>query len=627
MKIVVCTNCGAKYYLDDSDDVSSFECSACTGNLKELDDDINKKDNHNEFGDVVIDRDPDSVIVCCQNCGLKFKLGRDEDISEFECISCDGPLRYLDEELNEYYGLNIKNQIVEDIQHEVEIIDDDFTMGDVIFDFDDSSSDDMIVVEHGLNDSEIANVVDEINIVDEDNESNKLVQNEQIPQEIIDDSVESNFEEPFSNNFSNDLVNENEMFYSEDIEEVQDIQPTQEVQDIFPVQDIQPTQEVQDIQPAQEVHEVSNVQNTQFVKNGLVFNNMEEYERYQMALLRTYNALKDNIKNEYLLDLDNELYVEGSFSSSDNSVINKHSNDDSVIKKPSDDRSLVNLDDWELNDSQVPINQMTYKNLIDSRKDPTDNMGAWLLLIFGALIAIAGVILYILIKSWIAMAILLVLGIILIAYGVYVYSDNQKDEVRSKIIREKLEELPPDFYLFYYTKTPYANGPLNHVIVGPTGIYTILTQKYESKQDKNRQRSDIENGALIGRSSDIGEYMANRNRLELTGGYDDNQTRFQFGNEEIQFDYNNKIKHKSLTLNEDLAIFLDKNGLSGIYIEPLIGFINNDVAIINVVLTNEDLFMEELLYKITNGPRRLDNLEIVKIVRLLSRYSINCAKE
>ncbi|MCQ2738007.1 MAG: hypothetical protein MJ224_05315 [archaeon] len=616
MKIVVCTNCGAKYNLEDYDDVSSFECSACAGDLKELNPNVDK--DSEEFGELVIDKDPYSVIACCQNCGLKFKLGKDEDIRYFECSSCEGPLKYLDDELNKYYGINVANAVVDDIQHEVEIIDEDYTMDDVVFDFDESqdSNNEMIIVEHDSRNNSIiktATIEDEktdTNLNNDLNQSNDLlVQNEQIPQEVVDDSDKFNYQETsVSNNFSNDLVSENELLFNNEDNSVS-----------IPDDSIQESYDIKEM-PHQEVEEV---QNTQFVKNGLVFNNVQEYERYQLALLRTYDALKNNIKNEYLRDLDNELYIGNveSTSRSNKPIGNRH-----IDKKHSEDKPL-NLEDWDMDKSQMPINQMTYQNLVDSRKDPTDNMGAWLLLIFGALIAIGGIILYVLIKLWIPMAILLVLGIILIGYGFYNYSDNQKDEVRTKIIREKLEELPPDFYLFYYTRPPHANGHLNHVIVGPTGVYTILTQKYESKQDKDRQRSDMETGALIGGSSDIGDYMANRNRLELTGGYDDNQTRFQFGNEEIQFDYNNKIKHKSLTLNEDLAIFLDENGLSGVYIEPLIGFVNEDVAIINVVLTNEDLFLEELLHKITNGPRRLDNLEVVKIVKLLSRYSINCTKE
>ena len=38
MKIVCCKNCGAKYQLDDNDDISSFECSSCAGDLELLED-------------------------------------------------------------------------------------------------------------------------------------------------------------------------------------------------------------------------------------------------------------------------------------------------------------------------------------------------------------------------------------------------------------------------------------------------------------------------------------------------------------------------------------------------------------------------------------------------------------
>ena len=106
--------------------------------------------------------------------------------------------------------------------------------------------------------------------------------------------------------------------------------------------------------------------------------------------------------------------------------------------------------------------------------------------------------------------------------------------------------------------------------------------------------------------------------------YADNQSRFQFGNEEIHFTQNSQIKRKALELNEDLAIFLDKKGFNGIYIEPLIGFVNDDLAILNVILTNEDLFIDELFNKVIRGRRRLDELTVAKIARLLSYYSANC---
>ena len=80
-----------------------------------------------------------------------------------------------------------------------------------------------------------------------------------------------------------------------------------------------------------------------------------------------------------------------------------------------------------------------------------------------------------------------------------------------------------------------------------------------------------------------------------------------------------------MELNEDLAIFLDSKGFSGIYIEPLIGFVNDDLAILNVILTNEDLFIDELFNKMIRGQKRIDELTVAKIARLLSYYSADCS--
>ena len=57
----------------------------------------------------------------------------------------------------------------------------------------------------------------------------------------------------------------------------------------------------------------------------------------------------------------------------------------------------------------------------------------------------------------------------------------------------------------------------------------------------------------------------------------------------------NKIKQKALSLGEDLINFLNDNDIKNCFVEPLVGFINNEVVVINMPLTDEDLFIEELL--------------------------------
>ena len=47
MKVVSCKNCGAKYQLDDSDDINAFECSSCAGDLEYVDDYPNQSTTSN----------------------------------------------------------------------------------------------------------------------------------------------------------------------------------------------------------------------------------------------------------------------------------------------------------------------------------------------------------------------------------------------------------------------------------------------------------------------------------------------------------------------------------------------------------------------------------------------------
>ena len=65
MKVVCCKNCGAKYQLDDDDDISTFECSSCAGDLEYLEDysDGEKKSNTSFIESFRYDN---SYIVQCQ---------------------------------------------------------------------------------------------------------------------------------------------------------------------------------------------------------------------------------------------------------------------------------------------------------------------------------------------------------------------------------------------------------------------------------------------------------------------------------------------------------------------------------------------------------------------------------
>ena len=99
MKVVCCKNCGAKYQLDDEDDISTFECSSCAGDLEYLED---YSDGENQENPSFIDtyKYDNSYIVQCEDCGLKYKIKSSDSILDYECDSCGGSLRYLDDEMN-----------------------------------------------------------------------------------------------------------------------------------------------------------------------------------------------------------------------------------------------------------------------------------------------------------------------------------------------------------------------------------------------------------------------------------------------------------------------------------------------------------------------------------------------
>ena len=109
MKVVCCKNCGAKYQLDDNDDISTFECSSCAGDL-EYEDELNDDNSQNQ--EVFTDqyKYDDSYIVQCSDCGLKYKIKTNESILDYECESCGGSLRYLDEEMNKELDRYLKEQ-------------------------------------------------------------------------------------------------------------------------------------------------------------------------------------------------------------------------------------------------------------------------------------------------------------------------------------------------------------------------------------------------------------------------------------------------------------------------------------------------------------------------------------
>ena len=176
--------------------------------------------------------------------------------------------------------------------------------------------------------------------------------------------------------------------------------------------------------------------------------------------------------------------------------------------------------------------------------------------------------------------------------------------------------LPEEYYVFYNVKTPTSPVGINHVVVGPTGIYALLSQKYNPK---NRLNSENENIELI-KSAEADEAKF---EIAEVG----NRKRFRYTTKQAKFSQDNAIKQKALAMGEDLINFLNDNNIRNCFVEPLVGFINNEVVVINMPLTDEDLFIDELLNTIQNSTIKLNSDTIDKCAVLLSKYSADCSSE
>ena len=237
------------------------------------------------------------------------------------------------------------------------------------------------------------------------------------------------------------------------------------------------------------------------------------------------------------------------------------------------------------------------------------------IILTGLAIFVLSIIEVILVNSGVGLAALLI-AIVIIAFGFYRTKDTKETTIRTRIIREHLLTLPEEYYVFYNVKTPTSPVGINHVVIGPTGIYALLSQKYNPK---NRLNSEKENIELIKAAEGENEKF----EIAQVG----NQRRFRYTTKQAKFSQDNAIKQKALTLGEDLINFLNDNNIRNCFVEPLVGFINNEVVVINMPLTDEDLFIEELLNTIQNTTIKLNSETIDKCAVLLSKYSADCSSE
>nr|WP_295000979.1 NERD domain-containing protein [uncultured Methanobrevibacter sp.] len=508
MKVVCCKNCGAKYQLDDDDDITTFECSSCAGDLEYFEDYSNEKtEDKSSFIDSF--KYDNSYIVQCQDCGLKYKIKSSDSILDYECDSCGGSLRYLDDEMNKEL-----DKYLEERQKEITSI---------------------------RQQSQVENPT-----------------SEELTNEENDHSLRS-----FTDKIGDFFSEEHMLRIADDEKREQELEVEAEVA-------------------------------TRTARTTIPDDVLSKFGK-EFAIPKTndYNVLMNFLKNEFFKSVskyypDTEKSSEGLF---DKISLSEPSIDEVVPETKS-----INNPDVGFDASKLEINNI--------------------ILIVGIGIFFISIIEILLLNSGIGIVTIFI-GVIMLAYGLYKTRDEKQVEERTRIIREHLLTLSDEYYVFYNVRTPTSSSGINHLVVGPTGIYALLSQKYNPKL---RLEAENENLSMIG-SADLDE-----DKIEEIP-YDGNKRRFRYTTKQAKFSQDNKIKQKALSLGEDLINFLNDNNIKNCFVEPLVGFINNEVVVINMPLTDEDLFIEELLNKIKTSTIKLDQETIDKCAVLLSKYSADCSAE
>ena len=506
MKVVCCKNCGAKYQLDDDDDITTFECSSCAGDLEYLEE-YSDDESSSRSSFISSFKYDNSHIVQCEDCGLKFKIKNSDSILDYECDSCGGSLRYLDDDLNKEL-----DKYVEERRKEV-----------------------------------------------------KNIKRESKPQEPVPEE-----EQAEDNNRSlKSITNRLENFFSE--ENMLEIAKVEKKE-----------QELKEEEELNSKTARTTIPQTVLSKFG---------KEFALPKTNDYNVLKNFLKDEFFKSM-NEYYpdnVKKSSEKSFGSFIDRLS-----VPEPESGIGYLGSDDFDI------------KNMDTNTT----------ILLIGAVIFILSIIEILLINSGVGIVALLI-GVIILCYGLYKTRDVKETEKRTRIIREHLLTLPEEFYVFYNVKIPTSKSSINHLVVGPTGIYALLSQKYSPKL---RLESENENLNMIGASESEKDKIE-----EFTTS--ENMSKFRYTTKQAKFSQDNKVKQKALSLGEDLINFLNDNNIKNCFVEPLVGFINNEVVVINMPLTDEDLFIEELLNQIQTSTIKLDSETIDKCAVLINNYSADCSSE
>lgn len=182
---------------------------------------------------------------------------------------------------------------------------------------------------------------------------------------------------------------------------------------------------------------------------------------------------------------------------------------------------------------------------------------------------------------------ILVIGVGLIYYGYNSGKSWNKGINGEFIVAEYLNQLPEDYFVFNDVKFPGSYGNLDHVVVGPTGIYVIETKNY--------------NGYFLVKDTEW--FYKNGNRVKKAKGQPGKQ-----------------VMTNSLSLKK----FLVDNGVNmdGIWVNSIVTLINNNFRIEQKPKHYTVLFPSTIPQFILNSNRKIDMNILKEVALLIELYCI-----
>jgi hypothetical protein len=180
-------------------------------------------------------------------------------------------------------------------------------------------------------------------------------------------------------------------------------------------------------------------------------------------------------------------------------------------------------------------------------------------------------------------ALLVMVGLIIVKYGWSkrrIWSKGAKGE---KIVAKKLKKLPKKYTAIRDVKIPNLGGDIDHVVVGPTGIYVIETKNYKPT------------------------YILDEDCWYHTSGRKSPQNPAK------------QVKLQASKLNDFLVRKLGKK-LKKTTINPVISPINHNLILKKDIKSYEIVFPEDLVSYLSHQRKILSSKEVKEIINILAKY-------